>query len=130
MNRNCPQASNAKCLRIFPHFPSKASLKRLTFLIPKPPKAMELQIVAHLTKLNFGSSPMPPHKKDLKNRFGKSMKMKTIWITGEADPKEEEEWSKEDLKNWSRKCMKMKTIWRIEEPNLKEEEEQSGKLES
>ena len=32
------------------HFPSRASLKSLTFLIPKPPKAMGVQTVAHLTK--------------------------------------------------------------------------------
>ena len=32
------------------HFLSKASLKSLTFLIPKPPEEMREQTVAHLTK--------------------------------------------------------------------------------
>ena len=33
-------------------------------------------------------------KDDLKNWFGKRMKLKTIWKTREPDPKEEEEWSR------------------------------------
>ena len=45
------------------HFPNKASLKSLTFLIPKPPGERGVQTVTHLTKWNLGSSPRPPHKK-------------------------------------------------------------------
>ena len=59
----CLQRASFWIPNLHSHFPSKAALKSLTFLIPKPPKEMGEQTVAHLTKWNFGSSPMPPHKK-------------------------------------------------------------------
>ena len=50
---SCLQRASLSIQNLHSHFPSKTSLKILTFLIPKPPETMGVQTVAHLTKGNF-----------------------------------------------------------------------------
>ena len=51
----CLQRASFPIPNLHSHFPSKTSLKSLTFLILKPPKEMGEQTVAHLTKWYFTS---------------------------------------------------------------------------